>query len=115
MDSRTNYLSAFRGMRALAKPVKPAMPEKVKAPQGARTRTTAGDQAKALSGATTSGLPAVPPPPDVYTSLPADAQQELQGGYGKGGFEGVVNAVGPEWYDLPEWQRTQILSGVMRR
>lgn len=117
MNSRTNYLSAFRGSRAPAKPVKPAAPARVSAPQGAGTRMTAKDQARSLGpgAAPPAGLPPAPPTPDAYTSLPADARQQLQAGYGRGGFEGVVNSVGSDWYDIPEWQRTQILSGLVGR
>lgn len=38
--------------------------------------------------------------------------QALRGDYQAGGFEGVMNAVGSDWYNIPEWQRTQILAGV---
>lgn len=52
----------------------------VSSPVGAHNSTTASDQASALRRA-----------------------------YGAGGFEGVAKEVGPQWYDIPEWQRTQIL------
>jgi len=102
---RVAYQSAFRMMRAPKKPVQPPQPPQASAPQGAGTNMTAGDQQVAA-------LRNPPEEPDAFSVLPKAAQQELQQGYGRGGFEGVVNSVGSDWYDLPEWQRTKILDRV---
>jgi hypothetical protein len=95
----TPYRSAFRGLRTVAKP---PQPPSVSSPVGATTSTTAGDQAKAIrSDYPSEGL---------FESLGRDQQEALRGAYQTGGFEGVAKT--KDWYDLPEYVRTQILAGV---
>lgn len=109
IPQRVSYQSAFRGQRAPVRIVQPPPPPQVSAPQGAGTNMTAGDQqAAALRN------PPKEQEQDAFSVLPAAAQQQLREGYGRGGFEGVANAVGSDWYDLPEWQRTKILDRVRR-
>lgn len=111
VPTRTAYRSAFRGSRAVARPVKPPQPPSVRSPQGAQNQMTAGDQQRQALMNPPEGEQ-LQAPQDLFSTLPREAQMQLQQGYGKGGFEGIVNAVGPEWYDLPEWQRTQLLTRI---
>jgi hypothetical protein len=113
MDQRTSYLSSTRGMRTDKKP--PAV-KSVSRPAKPKMGTSGGasDQAQALSQGFQGAGPAPRQEQDAYTTLPTNAQDQLRAGYQRGGFEGVVNSVGSDWYDIPEWQRTQILSGVRR-
>ena len=89
--------------------MKPPQPPAVKSPQGAQTQMTVKDQQKRAL---------LQPPPeeasDLLSTLPREAQVQLRQGYNQGGFEGITNAVGPEWYDIPEYERTKLLSQIRR-
>lgn len=106
-DQRQSYRSAFRNQRAVPKPVKPPAVKPVASPQGAQTRMTVKDQSAALKKKPDAG-------DDLYEGLPSEARQQLEKGYRAGGFEGIVNAVGPDWYELPEHVRTKILDKARR-
>jgi hypothetical protein len=91
MDPRTRHLSATRGARA---PVRPASIEEVGGPVGAGDSTTVQDaeeQAQALRARRVG--------------------PEIAGAYSAGGFDAVKQT--KDWYDLPAWQRTQILASAM--
>lgn len=78
--------------------------------------TTATQQAQALRRPEQLRQPAPPASmgasvtPDMWSQLPRDVQQQIETGYGTGGFEGVKNI--PGWYELPEHERTQLLIGM---
>lgn len=97
------YLSAFRGSITNNDAVQPPA---VSSPVGAGTDTTAGDQARALrkkTGRQETGQ-------QGYDELPDEAAAMVRAVYGEGGFDAVRQL--PNWYDLPESQRTQILAGA---
>ncbi len=107
MDPRTKYLSAHRGARTKPGVMRNASnsytnnnPEgdlTVASPVGADTSTTAADQAAALRSK------------EAQQEVPQDVARAAQGGYQRGGFEGVTGSFGNDWYSMPEWQRTKIL------
>lgn len=118
MDPRTPFLSAHRGSRANAAPVRRPT---VKSPVGAQDNTSVEDRGS--RGGTVNQMgPAVAQaaalrqpetPSAAWTGLSKDVQNQLTGGYQRGGFEGVMNAAGPDaWYDMPSYLRTQLLIGA---
>lgn len=127
---RPAYLSAFRNLRANADPV---MPPPVSGPTGATTSTTiqAGggggggssieEQVRAFLARANAHRMTGSAPQQAQAlqgmGLTSAEQDIVRGGYAKGGFEGVRSAVnenakGLDWYDIPSWQRTAILSGA---
>lgn len=61
--------------------------------------------------------------PTAFTDLGKDEQSMLQGGYNSAAFEGVMSGMnnllsrnketrGLDWYDLPDYTRTQLLAGA---
>lgn len=92
-------------MRAPVK--KPASVVGVASPVGVgpgRNQITAADQAKALQAdrQDLAGMAQAVPGerPDFGAAME---------GYRVGGLDGVAKAYGPDWYEIPEYTRTQIL------
>ncbi len=102
LDPRLGYMSAYRNLRTVAKPV---MPPSVPSPTGAQTSTTAAGQAQALRARAAPAESA-----GVWGSLPGPVRQQLQDEYSRGGFDAVKNVEG--WFDVPEHVRRQILTGL---
>lgn len=116
MDPRTRYLASTRSFRTNADDVTQEEPG---GPVGAQTSTSvqdeinkfalpmherrrramgAGTQAHALRG---------------VGGLTEEGAEQVGGAYQAGGFDTVKQIEG--WYDLPSWQRTQILAGATGR
>lgn len=113
MIPRVSYLSAFRGSRAGSEGVHPPA---VSSPVGAQDSTSAADRRKGISAqGQAQALRSDPAtgPSSVWDALPNQAQAAVGAAYGAGGFDAVKQL--PDWYDLPSWQRTQILAGATGR
>lgn len=113
-DTRRAYRSAFRGARA---PVSSTRVPSVSSPVGPDS-TTVGMRGTTPSFSNFPGTPPQPlapqqaqalrAPADYWDAVPKEMQAALSAGYQSGGFEGVQKAI-PNWYDLPEYIRTNLL------
>jgi hypothetical protein len=137
-DPRTKWRSAFRGIAAPAEAVQPPA---VRSPVGAvNSQTVAGQYGlSAGAGSAASRIQpggsqpygaaqeaaalrqqAAPPTEAAWEQLGQSSQgqqlqQLLRQGYAGGGLGGIQQAVegtGQDWYEMPEYVRTQILAGA---
>lgn len=115
--------STMAGARGQARSLRqmPAVPGTVSYPGGGGPVSPTASYVSSVLGAQPSSgtISALPPAaasqaealraePDA-NSIDKKILEMAQGGYQKGGFEGVANAFGSGWYDQPESVRSQIL------
>jgi hypothetical protein len=123
MHGYTNYLAAFGGFRTRPDPIQ--RPD-VKSPVGAQNSTSVQDQRESRAGASREPTPVFPGwnsmlpqssvPEPAFDSLDPRIQTGLQNTYDEAyagdGYRALSRI--PGWFDMPEWQRNQIMRGTSR-